>query len=372
MCWNSFDRMSKNNNNSDKCDKCDKNKRGRGAEITTSDIIQALNQQLDPSLVQQALALIQPAQRIALIAHEHPDGDCLGSALGLAHILAQIGKTCVCACADPAPRTLDFMPGIDTLQRTLHDEDYDLVIALDAGELPRFGSLYQQHQAFLERVPILNIDHHISSSGCGKVNIIDPTSSATAELLVLFQQQAGLPLNKDAALCLLTGIITDTSSFQFTNTTARTLETSALLLRAGAIPETVVQPIYRTHPLALERFKALVIINAQTSCGGRLIWSQATGATLEAAGATEDMDDNFSGALRDIEGVEVAIFFKSYSDPNMTRLSMRCAAPYNAAEICQRIANGGGHARAAGGYLNLPIAGATKVVITELERLMST
>jgi len=317
------------------------------------------------------MALIHSAQRIALIAHEHPDGDCLGSALGLAHILAQLGKTCVAVCADPAPATLAFLPAIDTLQHTLGNEDFDLIIALDAGELERFGSVYAQHRAYLERVNILNIDHHISSGGCGKVNIIDPTSAATAELLVLFQQQAELPMNRDAALCLLTGIITDTSSFQFTNTTPRTMDVAANLMRHGVIPETIVQPIYRTRPLAQVRLQALVISRAKTSCGGRLIWSQATDAMLAESGATPDMDDNLSGLLRDIEGVEVAVFFKDYGDPTRTRLSMRSAAPYNAAEICQRIANGGGHARAAGGTLYMPIAAATTLVVAELERVMT-
>src|SRR5216683_2498642 len=214
----------------------------------------SLNSQLDPMLVQQAMALIQPAQRIALLAHEHPDGDCIGSALGLAHILRQAGKTCVPACAHPAPRNLSFLPGIETLQQTLGDESFDLVIALDAGELRRFGSLYEQHRSY--------IDHHISSDGCGQVSIIDPSAAATAEILVLFQQQAGLPLNYDAALCLLTGVITDTSSFQFTNTTPRSLEVAALLLRAGAIPETIVQPIYRTRPLAQVRFQAMILAGA--------------------------------------------------------------------------------------------------------------
>ncbi|HYK85188.1 MAG TPA: bifunctional oligoribonuclease/PAP phosphatase NrnA [Ktedonobacteraceae bacterium] len=321
--------------------------------------------------MQLAVALIQSAQHIALIAHEHPDGDCIGSALGLAHILAQLGKSCVAVCADPAPGTLAFLPGVTTLQHTLGNEDYDLVIALDASELGRFGSVYTHHQAYLEHVPILNIDHHITSSGCGRVNIIDPISSATAELLVLFQQQADLPMNRDAALCLLTGIITDTSSFQFTNTTPRTMEAAAYLMRQGVIPETVVQPIYRTRPLAQMRLQALVISNAKTACGGRLIWSQATDALLAEAGASEDMDDNLSGLLRDIEGVEVAVLFKSYGDPTRTRLSMRSAAPYNAAEICQRLANGGGHARAAGGTLHMPIADATAFVIAELERIMT-
>src|SRR5579863_3691937 len=100
-------------------------------------------QTIDPTLVQQAMALIKPAQRIALIAHEHPDGDCLGSALGLAHILRQAEKTCVAACADLAPHALDFLPGIGELQHTLDDENFDLIIALDANELIRFGSLYE-------------------------------------------------------------------------------------------------------------------------------------------------------------------------------------------------------------------------------------
>ena len=325
------------------------------------------NQPISPLLIEQAMALIQPARRIALIAHENPDGDCIGSALGLAHILMQIGKICVPACAHPVPRTLAFLPGAEMVQDTLGDEDFDLVIALDAGEWTRFGSLYQHHRTFLDHAITLNIDHHISSSGCGQVNIIDPESAATAELLVLFQQQAGLPLNQDAALCLLTGIITDTSSFQFTNTTPRTLEAAASLMRAGAIPETIIRPVYRTRPLALVRFQAMVIANAQTSCGGRLIWSQATAATLKATGAVAEMDDNFSGMLRDIEGVKIAAFFKSYDDPTTTRLSLRCAAPYNAAAICQRF-GGGGHERAAGATLHMPINEATALVVAELEQ----
>src|SRR5260370_37473128 len=101
--------------------------------------------------------------------------------------------TGVPACAHPAPRNLSFLPGIEPLQQTLGDESFDLVIALDAGELRRFGSLYEQHRSFLDHATILNIDHHISSDGCGQVSIVDPTAAATAESLVLLQQHAGLP-----------------------------------------------------------------------------------------------------------------------------------------------------------------------------------
>lgn len=339
-------------------------------KTTMSEELRALDAQLDPVLVREALALIEPAQRILLIAHEHPDGDCIGSALGLAHILRLAGKSCVPACADLPPRNLSFLPGIQTMQHTLDNEDFDLVIALDAGEFRRFGALYEQHQPFFDHARVLNLDHHISSDGCGQVNIIDPTSAATAELLVLFQQQARLPLNLDAAICLLTGIITDTSSFQFTNTTPRCLEVAALLLRAGAIPEHIIQPIYRTSPLAQVRFQSMILANAQTACQGRLIWSQATQAMLEAAGAIPEMDEGTSTRLHDIEGVQIAAFLKSYRDPNVTWLSLRASAPYNAAEICQRISKGlgGGHPRAAGATFHMPLEEATALVIGELKK----
>src|SRR5262245_38236188 len=94
----------------------------------------SLAYQLQPIQVTQAMRLISQAQRIVLLAHEHPDGDCLGSALGFAHILRQLGKICIPACADGIPRALSFLPGAETLQTTLGDEQFDLVIALDAGE----------------------------------------------------------------------------------------------------------------------------------------------------------------------------------------------------------------------------------------------
>jgi bifunctional oligoribonuclease and PAP phosphatase NrnA len=322
---------------------------------------------LDAALVQQVMSLLEPAQHIALLAHEHPDGDCLGSALGFAHILRQMGKTCVPACADPAPQAFHFMPSIETLQNTLGNEQFDLVIALDAGELTRYGALYEQHSTFLNSATILNIDHHVSSQGCGQVTLIDPTAASTTELVVLLQQQAGLPLDRDAAVCLLTGLITDTGSFQYTSTTARTMAAGALLVRAGAVAETIVKPLFRTRSLAQARFQAAAINNAQTSPDGRLIWSYATAETLASTGATSDMDDNFSGTLRDIAGVGIAAFFRSFDNPNETRVSLRSNTPYDVARICMRL-GGGGHPRAAGATVHLPLHDAIALVVAEMER----
>lgn len=327
----------------------------------------SLTDELDTTLVQQAMALIAPAQRIALLAHEHPDGDCLGSALGLAHILQDGGKTCVPVCSNPAPAAFAFLPGIEKLQQTLGDEHFDLVIALDAGELSRYGSLYEQHRAFLDHVPVLNIDHHISSTGCGRVNILETSAAATAEIVVLLQRQAQLSLSPEAAICLLTGIITDTFSFQFPNTTPRTMEVGAILLRAGAVAERITKPLYRSRPLAQVRLQAAILGQAQTSCGGRLIWSYATDEMLAEHNAQSSMDEGIGGQLRDIDGVQIAAFFKNYGTPTSTRLSLRSGAPYNAAEICARF-GGGGHARAAGAKLDLPLIEAIPLVLAELEQ----
>lgn len=327
----------------------------------------SLTDQLNPAQVQQAMALIESARSIALLAHEHPDGDCLGSALGFAQILRQLGKTCVPACPNPVPQTFSFLPGQETLQTTLGDEKFDLVIALDAGELSRYGALYVQHRDFLDHATILNIDHHVTSKGCGQVNIIEPDAASTTELIVLLQQQAGLPLTKDAAVCLLTGLITDTGSFQYPSTTARTMEVGAILLEAGAEAETIVKPIFRTRPLSHVRFNAAATDNIQMAADGRIMWSYATDETLAAVGATPDLDDNIAGILRDIEGVQVAAFFKSYGDPMVTRVSMRSNTPYDVAAICIRL-GGGGHARAAGATIHRPLAEAMPLVITEIER----
>lgn len=327
----------------------------------------SLAHQLQRVQVEQAMSLISQAQRIALLAHEHPDGDCLGSAIGFAHILRQLGKTCVPACADPIPRAFSFLPGAEMLQTTLGDEQFDLIIALDAGELTRYGSLFTRHCAFLQQATIINIDHHISSNGCGQVNIIEPTAAATAELLVLFQQQAHLSLNKDAAVCLLTGLMTDTGSFQYASTTPRTLETAALLLATGVNPEQIAKPVFRSHPLAQVRYDAAVIANIQTRCNGRLIWSYATEETVAKTGLTPDMNDSCSGMLRDIEGAQIAAFFKSFGNPHETRVSLRSEAPYDIAKVCMRF-GGGGHLRAAGATIALPLDEAMKLVIAGLER----
>jgi phosphoesterase RecJ-like protein len=321
---------------------------------------------IDDALADAAWRLIAPARRMLLLAHEHPDPDALGSALGLAHALAPLGKECLVACADPVPANYSFLPGREAVVTSLPDEDFDLVIALDAGELSRYGALYDRYKPFFDAATILNCDHHVTSAGCGRVNIIDPISAATAELLTLFLLNRGVDIPPAAAQCLLAGIITDTRSFEFDATTPRTLMAGAYLVGRGGVPASIIKPMYRMKSLAKARLWGIALDrDLGTAADGRVVWTAIRRAYLAEAGATADSDDGLPSYLMDTDGVAISALFKEQPDGG-TKVSLRAAAPYDAAALARRF-GGGGHIRAAGFSLAEGVDDAIRRVIPALE-----
>ncbi|HET9111393.1 MAG TPA: bifunctional oligoribonuclease/PAP phosphatase NrnA [Ktedonobacterales bacterium] len=324
-----------------------------------------LAREIDASLAEQAWALIERARRIVLLAHEKPDPDALGSALGLAWALRPLGKQCVVACADPVPANYGFLPGHETVVTELPDEAFDLVIALDAGELTRYGALYARHKAFLDSATLLNMDHHVTSPGIGDCAIIDVASAATAELLTIFLLNRGVAIGQEAAICLLAGIITDTRAFEFDATTDRTLVAGAYLVSLGAVPEEIIKPMYRMKPLAKGRLWGRALQSLGSASEGRIVWAAIRQSDLAASGATPDMDEGLVNFLLDTEGVALAALFRETPD-GATRASLRTVAPYDAAAICAQF-GGGGHVRASGCTLRMDIDEAQRVFVAALE-----
>ncbi len=329
-----------------------------------AELAQILAAGISAEIAAEAWHLIESATRIVILAHEHPDPDALGSALGLAYALTPLGKQCTVACADPVPANYTFLPGRDQVVTSLPDERFDLVIALDAGELSRYGALYARSKSFFDAATILNIDHHITSAGCGQVNIVDPLSAATAELLTLFLVNRRVPIGLDAAKCLLAGIITDTRSFEFDATTARTLEAGAYLVGRGAVPDEIIKPMYRLKPLAKARLWGRSLDTLQCAEDGKLVWATLRLEDLAETEATPDMDDGLPSYLLDIEGVGIATLFKEQPD-GATKVSLRAADPYNAAAVAARF-GGGGHLRAAGCTLNMGVDAAVSELLPAL------
>lgn len=311
---------------------------------------------IDPELALAARRLVDDAGRIVIFAHQHPDPDALGSGLGLTHVLRGLGKTAIVASPDsPSPDYASFLPGLDGVVTTLEGPPFDLVVALDAGEMTRYGDLYERYAGLLRDAPILNMDHHVTSHGCGNVNIIDTTAAATAELLTLWLVQEGFSISQDAARCLLAGIITDTRAFEFDATTPRTMLVGSYLMAHGAVPLDVIKPMYRMRSYQAAQLFGLTAATLASDCGGRLVYAHITPAMWATVGApVGTLDDGIPSFLIDITGVEIAILFRQVA-PDTVRLSIRTPPPHDATKLAGRF-GGGGHPRAAGCTINADLA----------------
>ena len=187
---------------------------------------------------EKACALVLEAQCILLTTHAGPDGDAIGSIVGLSIALRAMGKTVAMVCSDPVPQDLTFVPLSDQV-RTLHDLAKlpfapDLIIVCDAASLARLGAVYTESQSCFEASPILNLDHHQTNSRFGRVNLVDSTAAATAEIAYELLERLHVTITQEIATALMTGLVTDTLGFRTGNVTPRTLTLAAHLLEHGA------------------------------------------------------------------------------------------------------------------------------------------
>jgi phosphoesterase RecJ-like protein len=176
---------------------------------------------------------------------------------------------------------------------------------------------------------------------------------------------SGLAISRDAAQCLLAGIITDTRAFEFDATTDRTLAAGAYFVACGAIPETIIKPMYRMKPLAKARLWGLALHSSATAAGGRIVYASIRQRDLAAVDATSDMDDGLASYLIDVDGVAYAALFREAPD-GATRVSVRTVAPYDAAAVCA-LFGGGGHVRAAGATIDAALDDAIPPFVAALE-----
>src|SRR5439155_10375131 len=188
--------------------------------------------------------------------------DALGAALGVALIVAHLGGRAVPVCSDPVPAMYDFLRGMEQVRSDPGDGPYDLIVAVDCGELARVGSVLGRHPELFRTVPILNIDHHVSNSGFGEIDWVDPNAAAACEQVALLAGAMGVPLTAaDGALAaaLMAGIVIDTATFQHPNTTPRTLRVAADLVAAGAPLSEISRRLYRSKPNAQLKLFGIVL-----------------------------------------------------------------------------------------------------------------
>jgi bifunctional oligoribonuclease and PAP phosphatase NrnA len=320
---------------------------------------------------QEVLDRLRAARRVLTICHENPEADALGSALAIALLVEANGGVATPVCADPIPAMYDFMPGLDRFRREpAADFDYDLLVVGDCGELERIGPVLESHRALFERVPILDIDHHISNPHFGAFDWVDPRSSATCEMVTLLAWRMGVPLTANdgvLAFALAAGVVMDTGNFQHTNTSPRTLVVAAALREAGAPLSEIARLIYRTKANSQLILFGRVLARLESDRDGRLVWSTLELADLAAAGAGSEESEGLVDMLVQSRDADVAILFKEVD--GATRISVRTREAVDATVLTGTF-GGGGHARAAGATVYLPPAEARRVVLARAAELL--
>ena len=316
---------------------------------------------------------LRAGRRVLTICHENPEADALGSALAVAMLVEAHGGVATPVCADPMPPMYEFLAGMERFSREPDPAlDYDLIVVGDCGELERIGPVLDTHRALFERVPILDIDHHISNPRFGAIDWVDAQSSATCEMVTLLALRLGVPLtagNGMLAAALAAGLVMDTGNFQHPNATPRTFAVAAALREAGAPFSELARRLYRSKPNSQLLLFGRVLARMQSDLDGRLIWSTLELADLAAAGAGPEQSEGLVDMLAQSETAEAAILFKEADGE--TRVSVRTRdGGVDATKLTGQF-GGGGHARAAGATLKQPLDEARRVFLTAAATLVA-
>jgi bifunctional oligoribonuclease and PAP phosphatase NrnA len=289
-------------------------------------------------------AVLRAAQRVVVLSHVRPDGDAFGSQLALALSLRELGKDVTVWNEDGMLEKYSFMPASHLLQRPpAEPQTFDVGVALDTAIQTRLGTAGEAARA----PQWVNIDHHPTNPRYSDLNYIDPTAPATGEILFELLSAENLPINRAIAENLFVAISTDTGSFQYPNTTARTFEIGAKLLQCGVDVGRVSQLLYETYPRRRVELLRELLGTMRFDADGMVASFSLSLAVAKSLGVLPEDNEGLIDHLRAIEGVIVAVFFEELLEGKV-RVSMRSKSEAaDVAAICQQF-GGGGHKLAAG------------------------
>lgn len=306
---------------------------------------------------------IERAETILVLAHENPDGDAIGSSLGLCLALQNMGKKAEVLMAD-YPATFSFLPGIENIKKVASYEKYDMAIVVDCPELKRVNSEFVPY--FENAKVTVEFDHHNKNSMFGDYNIVNHVSPACAQILVSSFEYLHIEITKEIATCLLTGIITDTGGFKNSGITAETFDFAGWALTKGVN----VSKIYRDSMLITTRTKfeaqKLAMDRMEFSDDGKVVFTYMTKVDDEKIGIETGDHDGIVEIGRNIAGVEVSIFIYERDDGSF-KASLRSNDYMDVADVCMMF-GGGGHIRAAGCTLEFPLEESKKAILNEVRK----
>ncbi len=308
--------------------------------------------------------LRRPRGEALMLGHVHPDGDVLGTLLGLGLAMARAGWSVTYAGPDPVPEVLDFLPGGERWQvwKTAPAR-FDTIVLTDCPNDGRTEGLLEGARGPASRV--LNIDHHPDNRRYGTVNWIDPSAAATGEMIFDLITGLGWPVGREVALNLYTALHTDTGSFRYSNTTPRTFRIAAALTAEGAEPGLVTDRLYQRRPKDALHTLGGLLSRVEVSEDGRVAClAVPEGAASEAFMAAEDLVTY----PRSIAGVKVAVLLRAEPDGHV-KASLRGKGEIPVNRIAHRF-GGGGHENAAGCTLPGPLASAKATLLAAVKQAL--
>jgi phosphoesterase RecJ-like protein len=311
------------------------------------------------------LRTLEGAGAVLITGHVKPDGDFLGSALGLTRWLESGGRTAVVVSKDGVPAPYGFLAGADrVLKEFPADPAGQTAVVLDTPSPARTGA----PSGYFKRAErLINIDHHPDNEGFGDSTLVDPTASSVALLIFEIIAQSARPIDTAAATALYTGLLTDTGGFRFTNTDARTLRAASELAALGARPSETARTVYGSLAPEELRLLGLALSSIETELSGRVSVLTVTDDMRARAGVTEEGIEGLASYGRSVEGTEVAVLIREAGD--RVRVSLRSAGSVDVGGVARSL-GGGGHRAAAGLVLDGPVAAARERIVSAIgERL---
>ncbi len=303
---------------------------------------------------------INEGNKFAIISHIMPDGDCIGSSLALYNVLKDIGKSVDFILDDSIPKIFRFLKGSEEVQRPGEFKTYDAVIALDCGDAGRLGKA----ESYLGGNCVINIDHHISNSGFGDINLVDPKASATGEIIYKIISKMKIKMDIEISECVYTAIVTDTGRFQYSSTTVVAHQIAGDLINNGVDISLMFDRIYQNN----SRGKIMLMKEALSSLefhhNGNISCISITKEQMAVSNAMEEDSDGLINLARDIENVEVAVFFKEQG-PGEIKVGFRSKRTVDVAAVSMQF-GGGGHIHAAGCTINGTISEVKDKIINAL------
>jgi phosphoesterase RecJ-like protein len=295
------------------------------------------------------LRKIRQGNRFLLTSHVNPDGDAIGSELGLARLLRRLGKGAVVWNLDPIPAIYRPLPGSERVHSGAEPpagfpEKFDSIVVLECPSLDRTG--IEQHLSPGGALPVINIDHHLGNQHYGAVNWVDSAAPAVGEMVFRLAQALKVALEPEIASCLYLTLVTDTGGFRFSNATPAAFEAAAALVREGAHPEQVAQWLYESQPVAVVRLLGEMLQTLALHHGGRIATVRLDPEMFARAGAAAGDSEGLIDVPRSIAGVDAVALIRRREDGSH-KVSLRSRGEVDVEKIA-RHHGGGGHRNAAG------------------------